>query len=265
MSVMVNDISVLLDKIERRLGLITLTPHLPKEFGKDAWANVIETDTLVTFSRYFPNQIPFIVNKETCVKRKEADKKTYYYIKDEYLKGMKLLGVRDIDWQDTSADNISVGQTAGYGYYTPMWGGYEDTLITMTQYQMMSDLTSMYNNQIFVEFYYPNKLWIGRAGNIDTDLDSFVILLLVQHTNLQSISPTKMEIFEALAQADIARFLYNNLKYYDQLETVYVQIDLKLSELQDEANKRSDIIDEIKNSYVSAANDNIPYIVTVSG
>jgi hypothetical protein len=74
-----------------------------------------------------------------------------------------------------------------------------------------------------------------------------------------------METFEALAQADIARFLYMNLRFYDQLETVYVSIDLKLSELQDEASKRDSIIDTLKESYVSASNDAIPYIITTSG
>ena len=264
MSLIANDISVLLDKIERRLGLIMLTPHLGKKFGKEAWAKVIETDTMVTFSRYYPRQIPFTVNSETCVMRREHNK-TYYYIKDEYLKGTKLLGVRDIDWQDTSADNISVGQTAGYGYYVPAYGGMEDTLTSFTQFQQAADIGSLYNNQIYVDFEYPNKLWIGRAGNLDVNLSSFVVLLLVPHTNLQTISPTMMETFEALAQADIAKFLVENLKYVDNLETVYVQIDLKMDDLREEAGKRDNVIEDLKNSYVSASNSTIPYVITVSG
>ena len=77
------------------------------------------------------------------------------------------------------------------------------------------------------------------------------------------ISSSKMETFEALATADVAKFLYMNLKYYDGLETAFINIDLKLSDLQDEMQKRDNIIEDIKNSYVSASNDNIPYIWTV--
>lgn len=263
-SVNTNDISVLVDKIERRLGLIVLTPHLPEKLSKKEWVNTIENDTMVTFSRYYPRQVPFVVNSETCWKKKENNK-TYYIIKDEYLNGNKLLGVRDIDWQDTSADNISVGQTAGYGYYVPEYGGYEDTLNSFMQFQQAADISSMYNNQIFVEFTYPNKLWIGRAGNVEVNLSSFVVLLLVQHTNLQTISPTMMETFEALAQCDVARFLVNNLQYVDGLETAYMQIDLKLDTLRQEADKRDNVIELLQNSYVSASNDAIPYIITVSG
>src|SRR5574344_1211371 len=257
-----NDMTLLVNKLENRLGLKLLTKHLPEDLNKDAWANVIQTDTMVTFSRYFPNKVRFVLNDETCVRRRDPKtKKSWFIIRDEYLQGMKLLGVIDIDWQDCSADNISIGQTAGYGYYVPNYGGIDNTLQTFVNMQMAADNASLYNNQLFVEFEYPNKISISRAGNIDVNLKSYVVYLLIPHENLVTISPTKMEIFESLAQADVAKFLYMNLRNYDGLETVYVNIDLKLSELEQEAGKRDNVIDELKNSYVSASNDNIPYIM----
>lgn len=261
---MANNMSSLLDKIEGRLGLIMLNKHLPEEFNKESWAKVIEKDSLVTFSRYFPHKIRFVVNSETCNKRKE-NKRTYYYIKDEYLQGAKLLGVLDISWQDTSSDNISISQMGGYGYYMPSHNNMEDTFSAFLGQQMAADNASLYNSNYYIEFEYPNKLSLSRAGGLDLDMDSFVVDLLVEHSNLATISPTKMETFEALAQADIAKFLYMNLRYFDGLETIYVNIDLKLNELEQEGSKRESIIDDIKNSYVSASNDNIPYIMTVSG
>ena len=73
-----NDMTSLLKKIERRLGLLPLTPHLPKEYGKEAWADVILTDTMETFSRYFPHKLRFVVSDETCNKRKENGKTVWY-------------------------------------------------------------------------------------------------------------------------------------------------------------------------------------------
>lgn len=258
-----NNMSMLLSKIERRLGLIPLYPYLPEEYGKKVWADIIHEDSMRSFSRYFPNKIRFVVDSTTCEKRVE-DHKTVYYIKEELIDGVKLLGVEDIDWQDTSADNVSLGQTAGYGYYVPNYGPAQETLTSYMGYQTAADNASLYNNNIFVDFTYPNKIWISRAGNLDVNLSRFVVNLLVEHNSLSTISPTKMETFEALCQADIANFLWKNLRYYDGLETVYVNIDLKLNELEQEAGKRENIIEELKNSYVSAANDNIPYIMTVS-
>lgn len=259
-----NDMSDLINKIERRLGLIPLTPHLPKNLSKPVWEEIIMEDTMVTFSRYFYNKIPFTVNEETCIKKKESNNVYTYYIKDELLMGLKLLGVKDIDWSDFSSDNLSLSQTSGYGYYMPEYAGCPScTYETILGYQMNADMRSLYNRGIYLDFEYPNKIRITGPGNVNINLKSFVVDLLVQHATLATISPTKMETFEALAQADIANFLWKNLRYFDGLETVYVNIDLKLQELESEAGKRESIIDDIKNSYVSAANDNIPYILTV--
>lgn len=258
-----NDITDLVNKIERRLGMLALTPHLPKELGKDAWANVIKTDTLKTFSRYFPRKILFVINSQTCNKITE-NKRTWYVIKDEYLGGQKLLGAYDLSWDDLSSNNISLGQTAGYGYYIPNYGGVDSTYEAFIAQQLSADVASMYNNQMYVDFQYPNRVRIVRAGGVDVNLNEYAIYLLVEHSDLSTISPTKMEIFEQLAQADIANFLYMNLRYVDNLETIYINIDLKLNELNQQGDRRQEILDKIEQSYVSAANDNIPYIMTTN-
>ena len=185
-----NDMTCLLNKVENRLGLVMLDKHLPEDFNKESWAKIVETDTLVTFSRYFPNKIRFVVNDTTCIRKKDPNtRKTWFIIKDEYLQGNKLLGAMDINWQDTSADNMSLGQTAGYGYYVPNYGGFENTFNSFINMQAAADVGSLYNNGIFLEFEYPNKLAISRAGNVDINLSSFVVNLLVQHTILSTISP----------------------------------------------------------------------------
>ena len=41
-----NDMTSLVNKIERRLGLLPLTPHLTENYDKSAWAKVIKEDTI---------------------------------------------------------------------------------------------------------------------------------------------------------------------------------------------------------------------------
>ena len=72
-----------------------------------------------------------------------------------------------------------------------------------------------------------------------------------------------MEKFEQLAQADVANFLVNNLKYWDGFETIFSTIDLKLSNLESEAAKRDSIIDYLESNYISANNKAIPLIMTI--
>ena len=105
--------------------------------------------------------------------------------------------------------------------------------------------TILFNAVIYPDFKYSIniKLVSVTGGDICRGQLSIPIKVFIKHAdNLMTISPTKMETFEALAQADVARFLYSELKYFDGLETVYANIDLKLSDLENEANKREDVI-----------------------
>lgn len=258
-----NDMSALLKKITNRLGLLPLIPHLPNFVSQEKWCDVIMEDTMETFSRFYPNRFRLVVDETTCDK-KEVDGTTWYYIKDEILQGVKLLGVMDIDWMDHTAKNAGVGATSlGGGYYYPNYMCPAASFESIMSLQMSADFASLYNRNLLIDFQYPNRFCLKGMGNTDYDPKSFVINVLVQHCSLSTISPTKMEVFEELAQADIANFLFMNLRYYDGFETAYVNIDLKLSELQDEANKRKDVVDKLQESYVSTSNDNIPYIMTV--
>ena len=73
-----------------------------------------------------------------------------------------------------------------------------------------------------------------------------------------------METFEELAIADVASYLYENLKYYDGVETVFAGTDMKISDLQNKAERRQDIVDKLKESYVSPANKNQPIMYCIN-
>jgi hypothetical protein len=258
-----NDMTALLNKIERRLGLTPLLPHLPEYCNKESWATIIKEDTLVTFSRYYPNRLKMLINSDTCYKKKDEQQTIWYYIKDEVLQGAKLLGVMDIDWTDNSSNNSSLGTGSVGNYFYPSFGCPAATFESILTLQSMADFNSLYNRGIVIDFQYPNRFCLKGLANTNYDLNSFTVILLVEHSDLSTLSPTMQEIFESLAIADVANYLYQNLKYFDGLDTAFVNIDLKLSEINEFANKRDSIIDEIKNSYVSTSNSNIPYIFTV--
>lgn len=250
-----NNMSNLLTKIERRLGLIPLIPHLPKEYNKEAWAELIKTDTLETFSRFYPKKVPFKITKETAPK-----KNGWYYINEDYLGSQRLLGAGDIDWTDFGNKSLSVASQFGYGL--PDIGMANFTPNDIKTFIMRADYASMFQNNIYVEYQYPNKLRIMSTGNKNINIGDFTIVLYTMHSDdLTSISPTKMETFEQLAQADVAYFLSSNLRYWDGLETVLVSLDLKLSNLETEAGKRDNILDKLESSFVSAGNEAIPFFI----
>jgi hypothetical protein len=252
-----NKMNNLLDKIERRLGVRQL--KLPDYLTKDKWATkVIANETLDTFSRYFPNSMHFTLD----LSQRNING---YYLLDEYVPdSVEIIGVRDIDWSLFSRDSLRLQEAQGYGTYDFMTSQYG--LDDIALLQMRADHMSLFNNQIFVEYKPPNmiKLSTVTGADITRGMRSFPVELLIKHApNLMTIPPTMMEIFEELAEADVARFLYEELKYYDGLETVYTNIDLKMSDLEGKASKRDDIVQRLDESHVSAANAHQPLMFTV--
>lgn len=251
-----NKMNVLLDKLERRLGTKAL--NLPDSLSKDKWAEeVIQNETLDTFSRYFPNSMK--VTLDASQKNAEG-----YYLLDEYIcENVEILGVRDIDWSTFSKDSLRLQEAQGYGTYDFMTNNYglDDIMLL----QMRADHMSLFNNQIFVDYKAPNMVKVSTITGTDMrSVGSMPIELLIKHApNLMTIPPTMMEIFEQLAEADVARFLYENLKYYDGLETVYASMDLKLADLESKASKRDEIVQKLDEDHVSAANKNQPLMFTI--
>lgn len=253
---MANRMSTLLDKIERRLGTKPL--NLPDHLKKDQWSEVISNETLDTFSRYFPHIIR--INLELA----SATRKNGYFLLDEYIPdNVDILGVKDINWTDFSKDSASLMGTYGMGMYNWLQDYSLDSVLML---QARADTTSLFNNGIYIDFKPPNMVKFTSVTGFDIAQGTNAIPLdvLIKHPdNLMTISPTAMEVFEALAQADIARFLYSNLKYYDGLETVFANIDLKINDLESEANRRDDIVQQLRDGYVSAANTNQPMILSI--
>ena len=159
-----NNISKLVDKIEWRLGLIPLTKHLPEEFGKNAWANVIKEDTLLTYSRYCPRKWSFKVTEKTAPK-----KDGWYYIDEDYLGNQPILGVGDIDWTKFANRSIGLAQTFGYGTIDAgLAANY--TIDDIMGMKMRADYASMFSNQIIPEFEPPNRLKLVATGNYDVNI-----------------------------------------------------------------------------------------------
>lgn len=251
-----NNISKLIDKIERRLGLLALTPHLPDNLNKNVWGDIIKEDSLLTYSRYLPRKFSFKITEESA-----PYKDGWYYINEDLVGETSILGVGDIDWQTYNQNSAGLA----YGY-----GAIDSGISTNFTFQDIQglknkvDYSSLFCNQIIPEFSPPNKIRLVAVGNQNIRLKSFNIILYLKHfDSLVSIAPTAMEKFEQLCQADIAAFLSSNLRYWEGLETVFTTLDLKLSYLESEAGKRDGIIDYLEQSYVSAGNKAIPLMMTV--
>jgi hypothetical protein len=249
-----NEMTRLLNKIERRLGLSVL--NLPESMSKDNWANVIIEDTIPTFSRYFPYKITTIIDN-TC------EKDGFFFIDKDVPEGCKIIGVKDVDWQsyrvDPRFDRYGIN-FATYDFISRDYG-IDDVAFS----QVSADFMSLFNLGIYPEFIMPNKIrLVSVNGSPVSRYRPFPLEIFIEHpANLMTISPTMMEIFENLAQADVAIFIYQQLKYFDDFDTTYAQLQLKLETLQNWSDKRDDIIRQLDEAHTTTANDGQPLIMTV--
>lgn len=251
-----NNMTKLINKIEIRLG--TRPMNLPPHLCKDKWADVITDLTISTWSRYYPLKMNYTVHQH-------HRKGEYYLIDEAIADNAKILGIRDLNWGNFTQNSSTFnGSNQPYGMYDMYSNPYnmDDFMLLQTR----ADQLSLFNNGMFPEFVPPNKIAVKNCNNINivANLPAFNIELLIEHnSSLSTISPTQMETFENLAQADVATFLYQELKLYDNLETVFANIDLKLDELRDASMKREEIVNILQDSYISAGNSAQPMIFTI--
>lgn len=246
-----NNMTDLVNKLEGRMGLRNVP--MPDDYTKDKWAtNIIIPDTLETFSRYFQRRIKYHVNDTTPYRD------GWYYIDEDILgPNIKLLGILDLDWTSV-ANRIS---TAGYGTIDPYAMMSNLDPFAMMTTQLSADYNSLIDTGIYIETQDTNKFRLVSTLNHDMRgfFREFDIFVTISHSpSLMTISPTSMNIFEELAQSDVATYLYTELVHYDDLETAYATLSLKLDTLNNEASKRDNIIEKLENSYVSAANPSMP-------
>lgn len=253
---MANNLTELLNKAERRLGLKQI--NLPKDLAKDSWVDVIDEDTLSTWSRFYPHKIRVTLGPE-------FRKNGYYYLDKVIPEGCKVIGVKDIGWDEYSTNGSAPGQSMGYGVYDYLAGGLDLASVMLSQ--AAADVQSLFSIGIYIDFEEPNRIRLINVYNQEVSgLSNYfpVDIFLKHNVNLATISPTKMETFENLAISDIATYLYENLKYYDGLETIFANVDLHLDTLQTWSGKREEIVQKLEDSYVSAGNDNQPIMMTIN-
>lgn len=240
-----NQMTLLLNKIERRLGLLVL--NLPENISKDTWHTIIEEDTIPTFSRYFPYKLTVIIDN-TC------EKDGFFFIDKDVPEGCKIIGVKDIDWQayrcDPRFDRYGIN-FATFDFISRDYG-IDDVAFTQTS----ADFMSLFNLGIYIVFDPPNKIKLESVnGSPVSRYRPFPLQIFIEHpANLMTISPTMMETFESLAQCDVAIFLYQQLKYFDDFDTTYAQLQLKLDTLQSWADRREDLVNKLDEAHTTTAN-----------
>ena len=253
-----NEVDKLLKLIANRLG--TKAWKLPKEIDVPTWMDeVIEPETLETFSCYLPHMVRINVSTK---KKKDG----YCLIDQELFNGERILGVRDVAFDQFGQDSLYIQQAAGLGVYDYMSTASSLSMDDVGLLQMRADLVSIFNNQIYLDFKEPNmvKITSVTGADVSNSLAEMPIDVFIKHpSNLMTIPATQMPLFKNMATADVANYILAYVNQFNDIETVFGTADVKLNTIEQWAGKKEDFENELKAGYVNPANKNQPIIYTV--
>ncbi len=225
--------SLLLGKIKRKLGIFLL--KLPID-DKDL-LTIIDEDTIPTYSIYFPQELKIKITEDDRV----PGLINTFFIDERHIgSGVNLI---DIELIHGSYNPVSTAM------FRPR------SVADIISLQTHLDITSALGDPVAYKYYPPNKIEIVGGRNAMGMF--YADVLLTHNKKLTSIRPSQIDSFSKLATIDIKSFLYQNLKHFDQIETSFGAINLKIDEWANADNERDDLLNVWNDKYLANRARNI--------
>lgn len=230
------NMSKLISSIKMDLGVYGMA--LPFDNPDEVFRDVLELKTIPTFSQFQPYYIPLKMDLDKSVEIEKNLQYTIYELPDVF-DDSEILFVKKLEEDLDSFAHGYLDTAALMGGIS--WGD-------MMMGQANSNLASIAMPAVTFEYIAPNKIKIFN--------DSFMysrkvrLEIAVQHSNnLSTISKTAEYSFTKLATLDIKMMLYNNLKHYNDLQTAYGNINLKIDDWSNAESERVDLLREWEETY----------------
>lgn len=230
--------SELLTRLKMDLGIYALS--LPFEDPDKAIMEVIQNVTLKTFSSFHPQrvQLTFDLNKNELEPVEQAYNQSCFLIPDDLFGDREIYMIMDVKPRS---------KLLGNGFMSPYFDGSVDTYNTLMMTAANANLTSIAAPPITFKYEAPNKLYIYNLATYYGVID---VIFGVEHTkNLMSIPPTAVESFYELALIDVKRMLYGAMKHYNEIQSAYGTVSLRIDDWQNAESERKDLIERWRDVY----------------
>ena len=221
--------STLLRHIKSNLG----STVRPLPITDDEIMEIVIEESLPTFSKFYPYMYPVTINPNRD--KIEDRNRSSVYVMD--TNGMEILGVAKVYRTDGATEDNR------YPYYAT------NNIFDMA---IANNYLSLTNVPETFQFYPPSLVELFPKNFSDTDF--MVVTKCVHLPSLQTIPINLKDEFFQLADIDVRIALYPILKQYDQLNTPFGQIDLKINDLEDAKNERKEIIETFTSKFLKESN-----------
>lgn len=230
------NISTLVTRMKIELGLYSLA--LPFDNLDQAIMDVIQTITVRTFSTYCPYRetYRFDLTDLTGVE-KHANWETY--LLPDIFANHEITQIVDVKYDEADI--------SGIGY----WGGGIPLLHgNMMNQSILSNaglaLTRQTVPKLLFKYEPPRKVTLY---NVLCSSQLVFDIAMIHDKNLTTITPTMEESFHDLAILDVKDMLYQTMKHYNEIQTAYGTIQMKLDDWQNAADQRKQLVDDWANLY----------------
>lgn len=225
------NLSEIITTIQMDIGIYKIA--LPfKEPTETILADVIQTKTVPIFSEHHPyyEKITFDVNKlEKC----EVGPNYVTYLLPDVFKERTILWIRRVTPQDSyDLTTYSYRMTSGL---------VQRSMIATATTKLASKLVP----KVTHKWMPPRKLRVYNLLSVQyIDVD----IAFRQDKNLQSIEDACYSSFLELAELDCKVFLYNQLKHWPEINSMYGNIALKIEDWQNADSERKSLLDQWNNT-----------------
>lgn len=222
------NLSEVMTRIKFKLGIMNIAAPVRNLDGMIA--TILKEITIPDFSIYQPDKMTIRLDVNKLEKIEDTCTYKTYLLPD--FKSKKLLYVFNVYYDDSTL--------SGFGHYGGALPRVDGSMIG--QIMLSNAAASMYSlmmPKMTFEYIHPRKI---KIFNQYTE-SQLVFDLGFQHdVSLASIPETCRTSFMELAMLDVKENLYPIFKNYNNLSTVYGNIDLKIENWENAESERKDLI-----------------------
>ena len=230
------NISELLTSIKMDLGIHGIS--LPFDDPDKTLIDVIKLKSIKTFSIFHPYILKVDLNLNELKALQSNYQESIYEIPDIFGE-KRILYIRNV-----TPKNKYYGAAQ---YMTPVFDGSIEDYYNLMMGQAQANLTSTIAPPITFKFTHPNKM---HLFNMSTMWGEISVEFALEHaSNLSTIRPTAYQSFYELALLDVQIFLYNILKHYNEIQTAYGTINLRIDEWSGAKSERDSLIERWRNNF----------------
>lgn len=229
------NISSLTTRLKLSLGIYSIS--LPINDLDDFILKILENVTLPVFSIYCPLEQIMHLNVKNLELLQKTENFESYLLPD--FQQRKLLSVKNVVYDDSSL--YSSGYSVGFIPY--IYNGLAQDLMVANA---ASNVISSMMPSLTFHFEAPRTITLYNC----LSSYSLVFTLLFEHDkSFASITPMSEESFYKLAELDVKQALYGTMKHYNDIQTAYGNINLKIDDWSNAADERKSLLTEWDEKY----------------